>query len=252
MRDIGQGNWNEVSFDDVYQIIYDMGTNLHTPIPTLRKLAMARYAEYKTCKPLLLLSHWDADHINCLIGLNTQELKDCFCGVCCMNKMKSAISSQIYNNLHTAFGSKLYCYNPCDKTITDSQRRITLNNNAYFYIGRQSSNINYAGLSLVIRNNTGSALLTGDIKLEQAHDIYKLERTFGLRNHNHMLVAPHHGGRYPSGRKDYADPISKVAISVGRNNSYGHPEASMLDLYEKKSYHNVHRTDLRGDCDFVI
>lgn len=250
VRDVGQGNWNEVLFDDEYIIVYDIGTYLRADRSTRRTRVMERYAEYKKSKPLLILSHWDVDHINCLTEFGITELKECFCGVCCMNKLRSLMSTQIYGKLQIAFGHKLNCYTPCDKTITDSKRRQPINNNAYIYIGRQSRSTNYSGLSLVVRNDNGSALLTGDIKLEQAFTIYHLERVFSLGSQRHMLVAPHHGGRYPSGRKDYADPTALVAISVGLQNTYGHPEARMLQLYQARSYGNVHRTDLRGECIF--
>lgn len=252
VRDIGQGNWNEVSFNDQYKIVYDIGTNLHASNSTLRQLALSRLIEYKAAKPLLILSHWDADHINCLAAFSPKELKECFWGVCCMNKLRSAISMQIYDNLRDAFGSKLYCYEPCDKTVAYAKRRHSLCNNVHIYKGCQSRSTNYSGMSLLIKTDTASALLTGDVRLEQAFDIYKFERNLGMHYRNHLLVAPHHGGRYPSGRKDYADPTSCIAISVGWQNRYGHPEARMLTLYNAKTYGNVHRTDLHGDFTFNL
>ncbi len=250
VRDVGQGNWNEVLCDAKYDIIYDIGTSIYASEDDFRNLISSRYAFYKHSKPVLVLSHWDADHINCLSVFSQKELRECFSKVFCMNQIKSMLAHQIYENLSKAFQKDLFCFEPYKKQTSDGERRLELNNYASIYIGRESRNINYSGMSLFIKGKDGSANLTGDIKLIQAYDAFQEERKRNLKLPNHILVAPHHGGRYSTGKKVYADPTRQVAISVGSRNHYGHPEESMLQLYEKISYGNVHRTDLHKEYKF--
>ena len=230
VRNIGQGNWNEVSCNDEYKIIFDIGTNLHVSHFTMRTLVNQRFNQYSNSKPYLVLSHWDADHINCLYVLSPNELSTCFSGVYCINFMKSLLSSTVYNNLNLTLGRKVVCFDPIEKTIPISGRRFQLANYAALYIGERSRNINYAGLSLCIQGRKGSANLTGDIKLQQAQSVLNTE-FYGNNLTNHLLVAPHHGGKYLSGEKEYAPSICQVAISVGHLNSYGHPESFMENYY---------------------
>jgi len=67
-----------------------------------------------------------------------------------------------------------------------------------------------------------------------------------------MLKIPHHGSKNGLTKKflDLADP--KVAvISVGKNNSYGHPSNYIMDILKAKNI-NIRRTDVEGDIIFKL
>ncbi len=67
-----------------------------------------------------------------------------------------------------------------------------------------------------------------------------------------ILKIPHHGSKNGLTKRflDLADP--KVAvISVGKNNSYGHPHQKILDMLKAKNI-KILRTDVEGDIIFKI
>lgn len=67
-----------------------------------------------------------------------------------------------------------------------------------------------------------------------------------------VLKIPHHGSKNGLIKKflDLADP--KVAvISVGKNNFYGHPSNTVLDMLKAKNI-NIRRTDVEGDVFFSL
>lgn len=67
-----------------------------------------------------------------------------------------------------------------------------------------------------------------------------------------ILKVPHHGSKNGLTKNflDLADP--KVAvISVGKNNSYGHPSQKVLDMLKAKNI-NIKRTDVEGDIVFNL
>ena len=61
-----------------------------------------------------------------------------------------------------------------------------------------------------------------------------------------VLVAGHHGSSYSTGKEllDATTPEAAV-ISVGEENSYGHPGQATLDRLKERNI-AVYRTDLEG------
>ncbi len=67
-----------------------------------------------------------------------------------------------------------------------------------------------------------------------------------------ILKVPHHGSKNGLTKKflDLADP-SIAVISVGKNNSYGHPHQKILDMLKAKNI-KIRRTDKEGNIVFRI
>lgn len=74
----------------------------------------------------------------------------------------------------------------------------------------------------------------------------------GLNLKCDVLKAGHHGSN-TSSSEEFLKAVSPrfVAISVGRENSYGHPHNTILSAYEKIKA-EVYRTDYDGDITFSI
>jgi len=90
-------------------------------------------------------------------------------------------------------------------------------------------------------------LFTGD-----ASPFVMSRLSHGSINKIDILKIPHHGSKNGLTKKflDLADP--KVAvISVGKNNSYGHPNNIVLDMLKAKNI-NIRRTDVEGDIVFKV
>ncbi len=98
--------------------------------------------------------------------------------------------------------------------------------------------------SVVLRASTpaGRVLLTGDVELEAQADLLAA----GTDLRADVLKVPHHGSRYTA--KEFLAAVRpRVAmISVGAQNSYGHPNPQVLDALAG-SGSRLLRTDLHGD-----
>ena len=91
------------------------------------------------------------------------------------------------------------------------------------------------------------ALLTGDIGRELAGEVIP---NLPVHNVNYIKV-PHHGSKNGM-TQDYLEVLEPkaVVISVGRNNTYGHPSLEIIDLLKSKGV-KTYRTDESGDIEFV-
>ncbi len=104
------------------------------------------------------------------------------------------------------------------------------------------SNLNSGSIVMKISSNNTSVLFTGDIEAEAENDLVYL----GEHLKSSIIKVPHHGGRSSSS----ADFISAVrpetaVISVGGNNTYGHPHRETLARY-KNAGTDIYRTDKSG------
>jgi len=88
-----------------------------------------------------------------------------------------------------------------------------------------------------------SFLFTGDIESHAENKIL----ASGQNIDADVLKVAHHGSKYSSSEEflDAASPDEAV-ISVGKNNSYGHPTEVVLEALKERNI-NILRTDERGD-----
>ena len=96
--------------------------------------------------------------------------------------------------------------------------------------------------SLVFRIESGgrSFLFTGDVEKEAEEDILHL----GKWLKSDVLKTPHHGGKTSADEAFFRAVSPDVAvISVGRDNSFGHPHQETLDALEGAA---IYRTDIDG------
>ena len=108
VRDVGQANWNELIDNNIVKYVYDIGAELHSKIDDVKKLFYERVDDYKRDKPILVLSHWDIDHIQCMLYVDIQTIRDCFSKCICIDMMKTITSLKIYNNILKALGKEMY------------------------------------------------------------------------------------------------------------------------------------------------
>lgn len=247
VRNVDQANWNEVLMDDRIELVYDLGAPLNASKNDVQTIFDARRRFLERDKPILIISHWDIDHIHCLRYMNLQAMQDCFRKFICVDAMKSLTSQKIYNNVCVALGAgNVYCVRPACRGDGISMHLWKRVGNISIYAGEKSSNINYCGLSMFVKGMHSSVLFSGDIRLIQAKNIYDQELQHNLRTNNHILIAPHHGGDNTAKHRKYSAPTTEVIISVGSNNNYGHPNELML-TYLRMLCYNIYRTDVDGD-----
>ena len=248
IRDVGQANWNELLEDNVIKVVYDLGAELHAKRHEVERIFKSRYKKLRQDKPILVLSHWDIDHIHCLSYTNIKTIKECFSLCICVNFMKSLTSHKVYKSIVTALGqNKVFCLVPPPRTNGIKMHLWKDLKHLAFYRGEKSRNINFSGICMFYKGDSGSVIFTGDIKLIQAKNVFESEKVRGTSVDNHILIAPHHGGDYSPKARLYSSPIKDALISVGKKNIYGHPEKQMLSYLQSISSNNIHRTDIDGD-----
>jgi len=108
--------------------------------------------------------------------------------------------------------------------------------------GFNSANDNDFSQILLFEENNYRLLFTGD-----ASPFVLGRLSHGAIGKIDILKVPHHGSKNGLIKKflDLADPLVAV-ISVGKNNSYGHPHQKILDMLKAKNV-KIRRTDVEGD-----
>lgn len=105
---------------------------------------------------------------------------------------------------------------------------------------------NESGLCVLFQGEKCDILITGDIGIEGEEQLLLQKKIPKLT----ALVAGHHGSKYSTGTAllSQASP-QYVLISVGQDNTYGHPNFEVLERL-KECGCEVYRTDLNGTIVF--
>lgn len=247
-RNVGQGNWNEVLFDDNIKISFDCGAPLHASKSEVRTILGNRLTIYPGTKPLLILSHWDKDHYHCLVGMTDEELKNSFSAVICLDRIPNLTSRILFGRLQQTLGyANTYTLSAYPREDGDRQCNIfpitPIDSQVVIYNAQHHKNRNLSGLSLVIRTASGSCILPGDLHYQQVSRGLLPHLNYV---HTHHLIVPHHGGK--AGSYCYNLPkkmrVGHAIISVGTN-SYGHPYGRYLQALRNDGFY-VQQTNATG------
>lgn len=192
-------------------------------IPFMRKLGINRL-DY------LILTHGDYDHMG-----EASDIVDNF-------KVKNVIfNCGEYNSLEINLINKLNkdYYTCIDKINLDNLTLSFLNTNEYDNENDDSSVIKFDYYNYKF-------LFMGDASIKREKEILNL---YDLNNIDFLKVG-HHGSD-TSSSKGFIDIIKPKysIISVGRNNRYGHPNGSVLDILNNSK---IYRTDLNGSIEIKI
>lgn len=107
------------------------------------------------------------------------------------------------------------------------------------YVGDNKENLNLSSIIIKMKYNNLSYLFTGDTEADVENKI-----DFGKIN---ILKVAHHGSDTSSSEKFVNETAPEVAIiSVGKDNSYGHPSNEIIKRYEKVGS-KIYRTDEVGN-----
>lgn len=192
-------------------------------IPFMRKLGINRL-DY------LILTHGDADHMG-----EASDIVDNF-------KVKNVIfNCGEYNSLEINLINKLNkdYYTCIDQINLDNLTLSFLNTNEYDNENDDSSVIKFDYYNYKF-------LFMGDASIKKEKDILNF---YDLNNIDFLKVG-HHGSD-TSSSKEFIDIIKPKysIISVGRNNRYGHPKGSVLDILNNSK---IYRTDLNGSIEIKL
>ena len=103
-------------------------------------------------------------------------------------------------------------------------------------------NDNDASISVLTSAGDFDVLITGDMDSQVEEALSEREHLSDIE----VLVVAHHGSRYSTSTEFLTEITPQVGvISVGEDNSYGHPTQDVLDRLEAAGV-DVYRTDLNG------
>lgn len=227
--DVGQGDCAIIHTEDGKNIMIDGGGNINRDIsePNIGSQIVLPYLNYRGIDYLdaVFVSHPDGDHILGIIELiDYIDIKQIFV----------ANTENTYKNkLFLTLQSKAFSHS-IDLYKLEAGNRIDLKNNTsieciYPDNLLQIENINDNSAVLYLKNDKFTFLFAGDIELEAENKIVNRYSSIDTD----ILKVPHHGSKTSSSQNFLNCTEPKVAIiSCSKNNSYGHPNANVLERYK--------------------
>ena len=235
--DVGQGDGFVVNLGNREAIVIDAGPEAKKIDSCLRTLNIKSI-------PLLILTHFHADHVGGLSGL----IKDREIGQVWLTSYTAPFIEREVT-LKTLQGKKEYFPIAGERISFQSAKglvqiqtlwpRQTFDN--YQSLPGDGSSINNSSIALIISINNLRILATGDIEPPVQEEIYRSQKIGTVD----ILKVPHHGSAY-----QFSPMLTSIApkisiISVGIDNRYGHPAAKTISLLEEIGS-KVLRTDRDG------
>ena len=199
---------------------YDIGENTLVPYILDRG---------KVCIDYAFLSHMHEDHIEGIYAvIQKLKLKNLIIG-------KQETDNELYSKvveLANKYNVNIIEVKQGDELIIDGV--------IFDVISAKENDKNVNNMSLILRMTYGevSMLFTGDAEKE-------LEENINVKTN--ILKVSHHGSKTSSTEEFLKKNMPQVAlVSVGENNSYGHPNKEVLERLKKINAY-IYRTDLNGE-----
>lgn len=232
--DVGQANCSIITFPDGKNMIIDGGD-----VATKEDVGEYIKSLGITNFDYMVATHPHADHIGGLDEiLDNFSVKTLYMPQISENDMPT---TRVYENFITAISK-----NGCDVIRAKSDVQIYSDDNLCVEClapyGTDYGNLNnYSAVIKITYGNT-SFLFTGDSEKEPEEEL--CEKSDNLSST--VLLVGHHGSSTATTKEflDAVDPEYAV-ISVGKDNSYGHPSSTVLNRLEEKEI-TVYRTDTDG------
>ena len=236
--DVGQGDSIFIETPSKHQILIDGGPDFSV----LEKLGQ-NMAFYDRTIDLVILTHPDHDHLAGLLDvLNNYQVENIlWTGVVKetteFDEWKRLIQEEGARIVIAEAGKKIVCLGGNDLTemaVLHPSERLT---------GQTMKDINNSSIVIQLSFGEVKALLTGDISSSVEKSL--IEKGIFLKAD--VLKIAHHGSKN-STSEDFLKEVSPqlAVISVGADNSYGHPNSVVLELLSKYGI-KILRTDQDGD-----
>lgn len=226
--DVGQGDAVLIRSPSGQNVLYDGGRSRDVVLEHLRALGVESL-------DLVIASHPDADHIGGLAAV-VREYRPRF-----------YLDNGLPHTTQTYEDLLLAVQEAGSQVLAPTARRVGLGDAELQVIpppGIEALGNNDNSVGVVVKYGDFSAALTGDA--EHAQVAWWQENVSGLLEPVQVYKSSHHGS--PNGDSTESMALWQpevVVISVGLDNSYGHPAPEILALYESVGA-TVYRTDLHG------
>lgn len=236
--DVGQGDSILISRGS-FQVLVDGGKNGKLLLNKIGKYIPFWDREIE----VVLATHPDQDHISGLINvleeysvgtiIRTEDAND----TQTFKKFMENVNNEKAENISAKKGVKIIFSEGVEMEIIYP----------FFEIGNIADNQSNSG-SIVSKITSGenTFLLTGDLPKEQENLILDSGKNVSSK----ILKIAHHGSKYSTSSRFLEKVNPKEAIiSVGKDNSYGHPNEEVINLLKEKNI-GITRTDEVGDIIF--
>ena len=238
--DVGQGDSALIVTPQGRQVLVDGGPDADSAIRALAKTIPSNDRSLD----LVVLTHLDSDHSRGLLEvLDRYQVGAVLTGT---NSPDSAMYAQWRASIDRSHAEIIRVHQGYRLDLGEGVEVEILNPRVSAYDGISANND-----AVVLRLTYGSIsfLLTADIEAET--EALLVSRDMDIRST--VLKAAHHGSK-TSSTAGFINEVGPAAalISVGDNNSFGHPNSDVLSrLTDQTSGQNLYRTDLNGDVEFV-
>lgn len=228
--DVGQGQ-SIVVYNSEYTVVIDCGSSSGEDAGQIA--ASYIYSLGRNSIDALILTHFHADHANgvekLMASVDVESVvlpSDCD-------------DDSYYDEKIIALAEKnnsVIIYVEKDVTMTVGSMELTL------YAPLGSATENERGVCILITENEFDTLVTGDIGSEQEILLITLKALPDIE----CLIVGHHGSKY-STCTEFLEAVKPEIgiISVGKNNTYGHPTEEALERLQEAEV-QVFRTDEDG------
>lgn len=229
--DVGQGDSLVINLGAHRAIVIDVGPESVAEDKCLKNLGIKEI-------PLLILSHFHADHVGGLPGL-----------------LKGRKVQQVWisNNLEPELQSRIALESLKNSQIVRVQKGLTAQvgdvrlevlwpeatTRLFEELPGEGSAINNSSIAVIAQTNNWSLFSAGDLEPPAQHELINLVRPVDI------YKLSHHGSKYQDEGLMKALSAQIALISVGAKNPYGHPAQESIDSLTRLGT-QVFRTDRDG------
>ncbi len=233
--DVGQGDAALVTFDRRTQMLIDCGASRKVLTGLGRHMPFYdRTIEY------LVITHPDTDHyVGCIDVLDRYHVERIWWTA---RDNKNDPQWEVWKEKMAAEGADVQVIDRAERRdVGDTVIDVLYPDHA---VHNEKASDNNTSIVMRIQNGTFSALLTGDAEEESERH---LVQEYGGRLRSQILKVGHHGSN-TSSIQEFLDAVAPTVgvISVGKDNTYGHPTPRVLKRLERMDI-IIRRTDLEGD-----
>jgi competence protein ComEC len=235
MCDVGQGDGLVLNAGHDSALVVDVGPDPEAIDRCLDRLGVRRV-------PVLVLSHFHADHIDGLDGVLGERRPG---EILVTSLEEPASGAAAVKEAAQESGVPVRVPPAGEVRRTGPLTWQVLGPTGRFVTGAaaaEGSPANNASLTLLVETRGVRMLLPGDVEPEAQAELVRSYPQLAVD----VLKVPHHGSRYQDPELLGGLGARVALVPVGADNSYGHPAAETIDLLEEAGA-VVRRTDLAGD-----